>query len=25
LCCSYSYGGQTAAIILKRFNEEAAE
>ncbi len=25
LCCSYTYGGQTAAIVLKRFDESAAE
>ncbi len=25
LCCSYTYGGQTAAIVLKRFDVGAAE
>jgi 3-oxoacyl-[acyl-carrier-protein] synthase II len=24
LCCSYTYGGQTAAVVLKRFDESAA-
>lgn len=24
LCCSYTYGGQTAAIVLKRFDSEMA-
>ncbi len=24
LCCSYTYGGQTAAVILKNFSDEAA-
>jgi len=24
LCCSYTYGGQTAAVVLKSFSDEAA-
>jgi len=24
LCCSYTYGGQTAAVVLKSFDDEAA-
>jgi 3-oxoacyl-[acyl-carrier-protein] synthase II len=25
LCCSYTYGGQTAALVLKKFDEEAVK
>lgn len=25
LCCNYTYGGQTAAVVLKRFDEGAAQ
>lgn len=25
LCCSYTYGGQTAALVLKNFDQETID